>query len=100
MKPYFNTSIRASVLFVLTAIVGVSAFIVFQLISDGLSSQMMGFEREPAGGWAYWRWYFLKREIWGILGAFVIFLIFTGLVARAWVRLIRELSRNKTDIGP
>jgi len=55
---------------------------------------MMGFEQEPALGWNYWRWYNIKRSLWGILGIAGILLALAGLVAWGWVAFVRDVKRS------
>lgn len=94
MKHGFRFAVFACVLMSMTLVLLVSAWAVYGLIDDGLSSQMMGFEREPAQGWAYWRGYFLKRSMWGILGTAGIFLGLGALIAWGWVAAIRDFRRK------
>jgi hypothetical protein len=54
----------------------------------------MTFEQEPAQGWAYWRWHFIKRSIWGILGAVAILLGFAFMILWGWLALLRDLRRR------
>lgn len=65
----------------------------YQYIENGLSAQMMGFESEPAEGWAYWRWYFIKRSIWGIFGTIATLVIFSLSVLWGWLSFFRALKR-------
>jgi len=55
---------------------------------------MVGFEQEPALGWNYWRWYYIKRSLWGILGSAGILLALAGLVAWGWVAFVRDVKRS------
>ncbi len=78
----------------MTFIFLLSAWFVYTLIADGLSAQMMGFEQEPAEGWAYWRWFFLKRSMWSLLGTAGFFLMIGALIAWGWVAAIRDFRRK------
>jgi hypothetical protein len=94
MKPGCRFAVYACVLTSMTFVFLLSAWFVYTLIADGLSSQMMGFEREPAEGWAYWRWFYLKRSMWGLLGTAGLFLVIGALIAWGWVAAIRDFRRK------
>lgn len=94
MKHSFKLAVRAFALMFVTALVLILAWAVYTVIADGLSSQMMGFEKEPAQGWAYWRWFYLKRSMWGILGTAGILLALAGLVAWGWIAFIRDVRQK------
>jgi hypothetical protein len=94
MKYGINSAVRAFVLMIATALLFISAWTAYNLTDDGLSAQMMGFEREPSQGWAYWRWFYLRRSMWSILGTAGILLAFTVLVAWGWIALIRDVRRK------
>lgn len=87
-------AIRGVLLILASALVIAATWVTYSYIDDGLSAQMMGFEREPAQGWAYWRWHFIKRSIWGIGGAVAILLGFAFVVFWGWVTLVRDLRRR------
>ena len=94
MKPGVRVAVYACVLMLLTLSLLTSAWGVYTLIDDGLSAQMMGFEQEPAQGRAYWHWYFLKRNMGGILGTAGIFLVFGAIVTWGWIAAIRDFRRK------
>ncbi|HCN78389.1 MAG TPA: hypothetical protein DIT13_14490 [Verrucomicrobiales bacterium] len=94
MKHGIKFAVRAFVLMLATVLVLISTWAAYTFIADGLSAQMMGFEREPAQGWAYWRWFYLKRSMWGILGTAGILLVFGALVAWGWVAFVRDVRRK------
>lgn len=92
MKHGIRFAVYACVLMSLTLSLLISAWVVYRLIDDGLSAQMMGFEQEPAQGRAHWRWYFLKWNMGGILGTAGIFLGLGALVAWGWIAAIRDFG--------
>jgi hypothetical protein len=94
MKHGINLVVRLFVLILATVLLFISARIVYTLTADGLTDQMMGFEREPSQGWTYWRWFYLKRSIWSILGIAGILLAFAVLVAWSWIALVRDVRRK------
>ena len=67
----------------------------FKIISDGLDAKLMGFEAEPSQGWNYWRWYFIKRSLGGILGSFGIIAVFGGVVLWGWFAWVKALRNRK-----
>ena len=87
-------AIRGVLLVLASALVIAVAWATYNYIDDSLSAQMMGFEREPAQGWVYWRWHFIKRSIWGIGGAVAVLLGFAFVVLWGWVALVRDLRRR------
>ena len=86
--------IRAIGLLLATLILAIATWLVLTSVSNGLSANLMTFEQEPAQGWAYWRWHFIKRSIWGILGAVAILLGFAFMVLWGWLALLRDLRRR------
>ena len=94
MKHGCRFAVYACVLTSMTFAFLLSAWFVYTLVADGLSAQMMGFEQEPAEGWAHWRWFFFKRSMWGLLGTASIFLVIGALIAWGWAAAIRDFRRT------
>jgi hypothetical protein len=94
MKYGINLAVRAFVLMIATMLLFISAWTAYNLTYDGISAQMMGFEREPSQGWAYWRWFYLRRSMWSILGTAGILFVFAALVAWGWIAFVREVLRK------
>lgn len=94
MKTGVMITVRVFTLMIASALVLLAMWAAYTFISDGLSAQMMGFEREPAQGWSYWRWYYLKRSMWGILGTAGILLALGGLVLWGWIALVRDVRHK------
>jgi hypothetical protein len=94
MKIWPRMLFRSGVLMVATLVIMILAWSDYCMIMNGLSTYMMGFEQEPAQGWNYWRWYFIKEHLSGILcGAAIIFVLF-GLVLYGWVELFKNLKKH------
>lgn len=87
-------AIRGVLLVLASALVIAAAWVTYRSIDDGLSAQMMGFEREPAPSREYWQWHFMKRSIWSIGGAVAILLGFAFVVLWGWAALLRDLRRR------
>jgi len=73
----------------------VLTWFVLDSISNGLSAKLMAFEREPSQGWGYWYWFFIKRNMWGILGTLAILLLLACLVVWGWVAFVRDVRRKR-----
>ena len=80
------------VLTVATLVLAILAWLDYCTILNGLSSQLMGFEQEPAEGWSYWRWYFIKENLGGILIGAAILLALFGVVLYGWFKLLRSIQ--------
>jgi hypothetical protein len=87
-------AVRGILLSLASALVFAGTWVAYHTIDDGLSAQMMGFEREPAQGWGYWKWHFIKRNMWGILGTVAILLGFAAMVFWGWLALVRDVRRR------
>lgn len=86
--------VRALCLLLATLILAIAAWLVVTSVSNGLSANLMTFEQEPAQGWGYWRWHFIKRSMWGILGTIAILVGVASVVLWGWVALIRDVRRR------
>lgn len=86
---------RACILSVASIFVGLFLWLAFSTILNGLSADLMGFEQEPAQGWNYWRWFFIKRNLSGILGTVGIPTALGVLVVWRWIALARDIRRGK-----
>lgn len=86
--------IRALCLLLATSILVIAVWLVFTSISNGISANLMTFEQEPAQGWGYWRWHFIKRSMWGIIGTIAILIGFASLVLWGWIALVRDVRRR------
>ena len=87
-------AVRAFILMFSSAFLLFAVWVAYSFIADGLSAQMMGFEREPVQGVAYWRCYYLKRSIWGILGTVGVLVVFAALVIYGWVVFMRDVKQR------
>lgn len=87
-------AVRAFCLLLATTILAIAAWLVFTSVCNGISAKLMTFEQEPAQGWAYWRWHFIKQSMWGILGTVAILLGFAAVVSWGWLALVRDVRRK------
>jgi hypothetical protein len=87
-------AVRGVLLILASTLVTAAAWVTYRSIDDGLSAQMMGFEREPAPSREHWQWQFIKRSIWSIGGAVAILVGFAFVVLWGLVALVRELRRR------
>lgn len=95
MKRTGTVGVRCCGLVVASLFVVFLGWLVLSIISDGLSAQLMTFEQEPAQGWNYWRWFFIKRNLGGILVAPGIVLVLGGVVVWRWIRFARDLASHR-----
>lgn len=93
MKRMTQIIVRGGILLVATLVIVILSWIAFNMVTNGISDKLMGFEREPSQGWNYWWWFYFKRSLWGILGTASILLALAGLVVWGWIALVRDLRR-------
>ena len=79
---------------VATLVLMVLAWADYWAIMNSLSAFMLTFEQEPAQGWDYWRWYFIKQHLAGILPGVAIILTLFGFVLYGWFRYLRCLLKD------
>ena len=60
-------------------------------IDNGISADLMGFESEPAQGWSYWRWVFIKRRFGEIFSNIGILGMLFGVVLWRWIVYVRDI---------
>ena len=91
MKSWTRIIFHACVLMIATFVLVILAWFDYRTILNGLSSYMMGFEQEPAQGSNYWRWYFIKENMGGILCGAAILFALLGAVLYGWLKLLRSI---------
>jgi hypothetical protein len=69
---------------------------IYELVTNGLDANMMGFEQEPVEGYAYWRWYFIRDSLPGNLVVGGILLAFGIFLGWCWHTYLRSLKRQRS----
>lgn len=95
MKGLAQAIPRGVFLSVATLFVLLLAWLEFTLVSNGLDATLMGFESEPLQGYNYWRWFFIKRNLFGIAAPAGIIAILAGVVLWGWVAFVRDFARGR-----
>ena len=69
---------------------------IYELVTNGLDANMMGFEQEPVEGYAYWRWYFIRESLPGNLVVGGILLAFGIFLGWCWLAFLCSLKRHRS----
>lgn len=81
--------VRAAFLLLASILLAIITWLTVESIQNGISAHLTGFESEPQEGWDYWRWFFIKRNLTGILIALSTLVALWVFVGWGWLRLCK-----------